>query len=64
MEEDRQLIIRLLREDIMAYQYFIKDINRMDGKTLENFLEGNKNYQYNVYRKNIFFSLLANVMGI
>lgn len=61
MEEDRQLIIRLLREDIMAYQYFIKDINRMDGKTLENFLEGNKNYQYNVYRKNIFFSLLAKI---
>lgn len=59
MEEDRQLIISLLKEDIMAYQYFINDIKRMDNITLENFLEGNKGYHYNVSRKSIFLSLLA-----
>lgn len=59
MEEDRQLIISLLKEDIMAYQYFIPYIERMDEKTLENFLVGNKDYQYNVSRKSIFLSLLA-----
>lgn len=59
MQEDRQLIIRLLQEDIMAYQYFIRDIRRMSEKELENFLEGNKNYSYNISRKNIFNSLLA-----
>lgn len=58
MEEDKELIIRLLREDIMAYQYFIKDINRMDENAFENFLEGNKDYEYGVSRKNMFFSLL------
>ena len=59
MEQDKQLIIRLLQEDILAYQYFIKDIQRMDENSLENFLEGNKDYDYNVSRKTIFLSLLA-----
>jgi hypothetical protein len=59
MEEDRQLIIRLLQEDIMAYQYFIKDIRRMSEEELENFLEGNKYYSFNISRKNMFNSLLA-----
>ena len=58
MEKEKQLVIRLLKEDIMAYQYFIKDIDRMDEKAFDNFLEGNRDYEYGVSRKNMFFSLL------
>lgn len=63
MEEDRQLIINLLEEDIMAYQYFITYIKRMDKIELEQFLEGNKDYNYNVSKKSIFLSLLAKIQN-
>lgn len=59
MEQDRELIIRLLQEDMMAYRYFIPYIRSMSEKDLENFLDGNKDYQFGVSRKNLFLSLLA-----
>lgn len=59
MQNDKDLIIRLLEEDIMAYRMFIPFIRGMDADSLENFLQGNNNYQYNVTRKAMFQSLLA-----
>ena len=59
MEQDKELIIRLIQEDIMAYRYFIPHIRRMSETDLENFLDGNKYYQFDVPRKNLFSSLVA-----
>ena len=59
MLEDKELIIRLLEEDIMAYKIFIPVIRNMDENSFDKFLDGNKDFQYNVSRKTIFQSLLA-----
>ena len=59
MEKDRKLITALLQEDILSYRYFIPYIERMSEKELENFLDGNKDYQFDIPRKNLFSSLVA-----
>ncbi len=59
MEKDRKLITALLQEDILSYRYFIPYIERMSEKELENFLDGNKDYQFDIPRKNLFSSLEA-----
>ena len=61
INDDKQLIIKLLEKDIMAYKNFIPVIKQMDEESFENFFNGKKNYNYNVGRKQRFSMLIEKV---
>lgn len=61
VEENKNLIIRLLEKDICAYKSFIPIIRGMNEQDFENFFNGKKSYSYNVQRKQKFLMLVEKV---
>ena len=61
IEQDKNLIIKLLEKDIMSYKNYIDDIKKMNIEDLKHFIDGDINYKYTVKRKNIFKLLVEKV---
>ena len=61
VNEDKELIIKLLDKDIMAYKNFITTIRHMSDDEFNNFFSGKKSYEYHVPRKQKFLMLVEKV---
>lgn len=61
INEDKELIIKLLNKDIMAYKNYIPFIRNMNEKEFCSFFSGKKSYDYNVPRKTKFLLLVEKV---
>jgi len=63
IEENKNLIIRLLNNDIMAYKFYIDEIRKMGKDDFEQFFKGNRNHKFKVKRESTFQLLVEKVQN-